>query len=192
MGTSSECSPAVTGARNPFSLQHWAVLAVVKIALRVSSFPNIDSPFHFFDCELFEKFKMLTRQGFRILDYEFAISAYGCFMYRMPLRTFIMNWDRRNRTTETDDQFIRHNIYVTRVAHNINTMVPYCACQSGSNAITPENADRWNAELHTPQCSGLYYPLCYCMLDTLHEFDTTAKGHTLQCFCTDFRYNRDM
>lgn len=192
----SECSTPATCVRQPFSLQHWAVLAVFKIGLRASSFPTTDAPYYFPDSELFEQFKTLTSRGFRILDYEFAISAYGCFLYRMPLRTFIMSWDRRNRATESDDQFIKHNIYVTKIAHNMNTLVPYCVCQSSScessKALTAENADRWNAELHKSQCRGQHYPTCDCMLDILHEVDTANKGHTMQCPRTEFRYGRNM
>lgn len=188
------CTESQPAVYKPLSLQHWALLSAVKGAVADST-PRHYGGFVMFDIPQFKTFKLLHQRGVRVLDYEFSLDAYDIYRMRVPLRTLIYQWERRNHCTIRD--FFQPLRYCGRLVDNLNSLRPFCGCminpEESVNIPTERNTDRVNA--HAPDCRRQSYPCCDCRMDILQNINTPESknnvfrnGHTTQCRRQEFRY----
>lgn len=163
----------------PFSLQHLALSASVKNALKTST-PN--GGFRMTDVPLFDDLKTIHRRGFRVLDYSFFVNVYNTFCMRIPLPMLISNWSRRNLGNLEEMQATC--MYCSDIAYNLDSLAPFCDCRLNLFYTKVKSTDNL-IDGHTHQCTRERYPFCECQADVLIRLsssrNTSVGGHRSNC-----------
>lgn len=183
----------ITKANKPFSLQHLALAATVKCAIKAAT-PSRYRECVKFDIPLFDELKILDTRGLRILNCEFAVNVDNYCWLCVPFHKLISKWE--NRFWADSCVIFEPGVFCWYLVDHIDSLTPFCNCRvlKEENIPNPKNSQddyseyvaRYdgNGLCSRSKIAGLLNPTYIRSPDET----TCVNGHTMQCNWKEFRY----
>lgn len=169
----------------PFSLQHWALIAVVKDSIK-SATPPLYRNVVKFDIPLFDDLKVLHQRGLQLLNYELSFASIS-FSFRSPLSRLIFSWEKRFQQgvfSTADPAF-----YVWSLVENIDTLKPSCSCRVSwadkKTALPSEDNHKIDCDGYMPgKCAQCTKRWIYEDISSYWSENKSCYGHIDECYET--------
>lgn len=181
----------------PFSLQHWALAAVVKDAIKRAT-PSQPSrwPSDLADIMLFNDLEMWYERDPRVLNYEltFMTVSYNMSIWSSwlcaPLGILIAKWNQRFRIKDDHIMRVSPFHYCRDLANEIDTLKPSCSCRApkswqktaaGAKMIHRHGCDGYMPSTCMKCSNRWHYPSRHYPNRTDDYYIPELYGHTMEC-----------